>query len=318
MSELRVVRGPILLVWAIGMAAAVLGDASAQDSEMVAVPAGWFTMGATAEQRTATLEFGWPERWRARIATLVDSAAPAHRIYLDDFAIDRHEVTNRDYRDFVLAAGFPAPAFWGQRRHLSAPEQPVVGVSWFEAAAYCSWAGKRLPTEAEWEKAAHGAELQTYPWGDTWDRTRLRNADSSAGVALADFSAWRAWQQASTSDRDKARPADVGSHPNGASPYGVMDMSGNVWEWVADWYHAEYYADTPSHNPAGPSKGARKVLRGGGWDVPRVIATTWFRENVFPPHARGSTVTGLRCARDPIPEADENDDETLDLARGPE
>ena len=271
-------------------------QAQADEPEMALVPGGWFTMGAGADAQAWTMGFGWPGGWTARIADLVKSAGPPREVYLDVFLIDRVETTNRRYRDFVIATGFPSPVFWGRREDLSRPEQPVVGVSWFEAAGYCNWADKRLPSEAEWEKAARGAQPRTYPWGDVWDAQRLHTAEAIAGEPLADFARWRAWQN--RSDKRSAHPADVGSYPKGASPYGVMDMAGNVWEWVADWYAPNYYAEAPARNPSGPAKGARKVLRGGGWDVPRTVATTWFRENVFPPHQRGSTVTGFRCARD--------------------
>ena len=296
-----------------GFGLAAKAQVQAPGADMVLVPAGWFTMGADPDARRRAMGFGWPDGWDERIGALVQSADPVHRVYLEAFLIDRFEITNRRYRDFVVAAGFLPPVFWGRRAELSRPRQPVVGVSWFEAAAYCSWAEKRLPTEAEWEKAARGPQPRDYPWGDVWDRERLHTAEAIAGSGLANFAAWRAWQQQVVDQREVAHPAEVGSYPDGASPYGVMDMAGNVWEWVADWYAADYYATGPSRNPAGPAKGARKVLRGGGWDVPRAVATTWFRENVFVPYLRGSTVTGFRCARDASPA-----DEGLKLVFAPE
>ena len=273
------------------------GHAGAADGEMVLVAAGNFTMGATPEQQRAVMGFGWSPGWYERIDQLVKSAGPPHPVYLVSFFIDKYEVTNRQYTEFVDATQYPAPPFWGNRQ-LRGPDQPVVGVSWHEADAFCRWSGKRLPTEAEWEKAARGTQGFAYPWGDTWSRERSRTAEGIARRPLNDFSAWLEWQQTALQDARVARAAKVGTHPEGASPYGAMDMAGNVWEWVADWYDPSYYERSSIRNPSGPPSGERKVVRGGAWDVPRVVAYTWFRENGFPPDAREASVTGLRCAID--------------------
>jgi hypothetical protein len=121
-------------------------------------------------------------------------------------------------------------------------------------------------------------------------------ADAIAGKPLENFDAWTKWQRAISAGMDTARPAAIGSYPRGASPYGVLDMAGNVWEWVADWYDPEYYATSPARNPTGPETGEDKVLRGGGWDVPQTIPVTWLREQFLPPEFAGSPVTGFRCA----------------------
>ena len=262
---------------------------------MVLVPEGDFVMGATAAELEPVLKYGWSQAWFGRIHHLLSSAGPAHVVYLDEFYIDKFEVTNRKYGAFVGATGHRPPA-WNHDSRFNDPDQPVVGVSWHDAEAFCNWSGKRLPTEAEWENAARGAQGLAYPWGNRWDPSKLRTADRISGLSLDTFDDWFAWQQAMFDDGFGSRPAKVGSYPTGASPYGAMDMAGNVWEWVADWYAPRYYAVSPKRNPTGPPNGLRRELRGGAWDVPKVVAYTWFRENFIPPEIRRSFVTGFRCA----------------------
>jgi sulfatase modifying factor 1 len=199
-------------------------------STLVLVPAGDFLMGGDA---------GFPNE------------RPVHRVRLDAFYIGKGPVTNTQYEQFVQETGHRVPHLddpraarenWDVRRQTYPPgrrDHPVVVVSWRDAVAYCAWAGGRLPTEAEWEKAARGGlEGKLYPWGDAADPGRA-NYDSPAGTT------------------------PVGSYPpNG---YGLHDMAGNVWEWVADWYDAKYYASSPAANPPGPAQGSVRVLRGGAW-----------------------------------------------------
>jgi formylglycine-generating enzyme required for sulfatase activity len=213
----------------------------------VYVPAGEFTMGSDAG--------GSDEK-------------PVHTVYLDSYWVMRTEVTNAQYGRFVDVGGYATERFWtteGWRwrveNNLTLPSRwtdsdfngaayPVVGVSWYEAVAYANWLAERtglslrLPTEAEWEKAARGTDGRIYPWGNEWSPVLANTWESGYGYE---------------------RTAPVGSYANGASPYGALDMVGNVWEWANDWYDSEYYAGSSARNPPGPTSGQYRVLRGGSW-----------------------------------------------------
>jgi len=205
---------------------------------MVYVPAGEFLMGSS----NADGEAGAHEK-------------PQHRVYLDGYWIDQTEVTNAQYRKCVEAGACQEPGCWNNS-DVNAPDQPVVCVSWDDAQVYAAWAGGRLPTEAEWEKAARGTDGRIYPWGDEFDGTRLNYCDRNCESAWKDTSA----------DDGYALTAPVGSYPAGASPYGALDMAGNVWERVADRYDAGYYARSPARNPQGPDAGDGRVSRGGAFN----------------------------------------------------
>ncbi|MFM7173994.1 MAG: formylglycine-generating enzyme family protein, partial [Caldilinea sp.] len=195
--------------------------------------------------------------------------------------IDKYEVTNARYKACVDAGGCTAPgsvASWTRSPYYGTStyaDYPVVNVTWHQASAYCAWAGKRLPTEAEWEKAARGSsDTRKYPWGNSAPDCTKTNYRSCVG--------------------DTSR---VGSYPSGASPYGVMDMGGNVWEWVNDWYSSTYYSVSPSNNPQGPATGeyGTRVLRGGSWVNYDSVVRSANRDYNFPVNWNYST--GFRCVR---------------------
>ena len=219
---------------------------------MVEVPAGPFTMGSNA---------GGPED------------APAHEVDVPAFAIDQWEVTNADFETFVAATGFVTGAedlgkkSWRDSYGEGEDGHPVVRVTWNDAAAYCEWVGKRLPTEAEWEKAARGADALIYPWGNEW-------VSGNANVKEAGIRS----------------PVAVGSYGAGASPFGADDMAGNVWEWTADWYQAY-----PGNSTGDAYYGEQcRVIRGGGWfDEP--VSLTTFNRNCAEPEKTATDELGFRC-----------------------
>jgi formylglycine-generating enzyme required for sulfatase activity len=223
---------------------------------MAFIPAGEFVMGSD----DAPADAG--------VAEAPGDEAPRHVVYLDAFLIDKVEVTRAEYSNFLQALGGPIRACEGYdcggqlQVPPSASEYPVEDASWYGAAAYCRWQGKRLPTEAEWEKAARGTDGRRYPWGNE---------------RLAEFFPYT----------DTLYP--VGNKPGNASPYGVLDMSGNVWEWTSDWYGPDYYRYSPYRNPTGPLGGERKVLRG---TVPALGVT---ERGAKPPSIVFINV-GFRCA----------------------
>jgi formylglycine-generating enzyme required for sulfatase activity len=207
---------------------------------MVYVPAGAFLMGSTLAHATEPVpdcDADGPDDPECRHNDLDET--PQHTVYLDAFWIDRTEVTNAQYLKCVRAGACPTPRCWDEPTYR-APEQPAPCITWDDAQAYAAWVGGRLPTEAEWEKAARGTDGRIYPWGDS-------PPDYRKAVSL--------------SDRRHALP--VGSCPAGASPYGALDMAGNLREWVADWYDEDYYGISPMRNPQGPESGEKRVLRGG-------------------------------------------------------
>lgn len=239
---------------------------------------------------------------------------PQRKIFLNAYWIDLHEVTNRDYLRFIEATGHPAPAheqaaltLWEEGRPFpGSDEHPVVNVSWNEAVAYCRWAGTRLPTEAEWEKAARGTDGRRYPWGNEWDLTLANSASFWAGRTV-EFRGGQEWQAfwvkgegARIAEREglngEVLTLPVGRFSKGKSPYGLVDMAGNVSEWVADFYNPYYYLQGPLSDPPGPAPTILKTIRGGSWLKPTISLRTSDRD-FGQPDSR-LTGVGFRCARD--------------------
>jgi eukaryotic-like serine/threonine-protein kinase len=226
---------------------------------MVYVPEGEFKMGS-------------PQN------TGYDNEHPEHSVYLDAFWIDKTDVTNAMYAMCVKAGDCRMPhntssstrhSYYGDSQYGN---YPVIYVDWNQANTYCQWAEARLPTEAEWEKAARGKDGRSFPWGNTDPTCALANYSGCMGNTTA-----------------------VDAHPSGASPYGALDMAGNVWQLVADRYDPRYYASSPSSNPTGPSSGQIRVLRGGSWYNYQNYVRSAYRNQPDP--TQGLIDVGFRCAR---------------------
>jgi eukaryotic-like serine/threonine-protein kinase len=215
-------------------------------ARIVFIPAGEFTMGSDAESD--------PNFWGAE--------GPRHVVYLDDYWIYEKEVTVGMY-ETCIASGYCPAAFLQLSenpeilQYRSDPQLPMVFVTWEAADYYCSWAADGLPTEAQWEKAARGIDERLFPWGNKPFQQGYANY---CGFECDDSSS-----ELATFDDGYPLTAPVGTFPAGASPYGVMDMAGNVWEWTADFFYPTYYAMSPFENPTGPASGDRHVVRGGGF-----------------------------------------------------
>jgi formylglycine-generating enzyme required for sulfatase activity len=217
---------------------------------IIQIPAGWFLMGENSGRK---------------------SNQSQRRVYLDAFDMHVNEVTRQDFAGFITATGYHAPG-WEPSKDEKDDRLPVVGVLWEDADAYCRWLGMRLPTEAEWEKAARGSDARIYPWGNVWDEHKANTSEGGMGKLL---------------------PA--GSFPEGISPYGILDMTGNAAEWVSDYFDPAYYTYAPDHNPIGPEVIMDRVLRGGSYAGPANYATTFFRDSSH--SARPNYRVGFRCAK---------------------
>ena len=235
-----------------------LSTTTVAETPMVEIPAGEFAMGLDGVQA-------------------LEDERPLHRVWVDRFSMDLHEVATGQYAEFLAATQRPAPWQWNSVDLAQHRDRPVIGVDWSDADAYCRWKGRRLPTEAEWEKSARGTDGRLYPWGN-W----VPNKDIANFALGARFS----YSQVLV---------PVQSYERGKSPYGLYHMAGNVWEWAQDWYAVNYYEVSPEQNPQGPEQGQFKVLRGGSWsDMPKYLLT--YGRFKLPPETRNS-YTGFRCAK---------------------
>lgn len=284
--------------------------------DMALIPEGTFLMGSTEEDISKLLELD-----RNVEAGRFDVEVPQREVYMSAYLIDKYPVTNAEYKKFIESGGYKQRDFWSdagwdyvlRSKPLDSDvvnsaldgedECPVVNVSWYEADAFAKYAGKRLPTEAEWEKAARGTDGRTYPWGNEFDKTRLNCAESKI-----------------------EKPTPVTKYLQGVSDYGCFDMAGNVWEWTADWFDSQYYRSAPDRDPQGPARaedkpffgrpkdvGASiydlepskagsstlsdcKVLRGGSWNGGGVIHIRCANRDYDEPDYKNDTI-GFRCAR---------------------
>ncbi len=242
--------------------------------EMVLVPAGPFLMGSDRKADRNAYKAEMPQR----------------TVYLDSYEIDKYEVTALHYLKFVLETDRRPQLDWrydGGNFQDAMANHPIMHVSWHDADAYCRWAGKRLPSEAEWEKAARGQDGRLFPWGN-----------QMAGLTRANYG--RTGLSGPVRDRPERLLLyppiiSVDKYDNATSPYGIHQMAGNVAEWVADWYDKDYYASAPARNPKGPDAGNNRAFRGGGWidSTPTVRAA---QRNGAPPDTKMNWL-GFRCAR---------------------
>ena len=257
----------IVLMELSGAGRSAAAPAPAPEPGMALIPAGAFTMGSDKKDPK-------PPKGFVMLKPRFVDEHPAHRVSLPAFWLDAYEVTNAQYQTFVDQTKRTPPPIWKSGRYLDGTaDQPVAQVIWDDAASYCQWAGKRLPTEAEWEKAARGTDGREFPWGDTFDAAK-----------------------ANTGLTERRGLTPVGSFQAGKSPYGVYDMVGNVWEWVEDWYRA-YPGSADTSDYYGEKM---KVIRGGGWEGSHYDASHQYRAayRFFAPPALPLGDVGFRCAKD--------------------
>ena len=279
-GELALEEEIFLLRWLAGEGEADM-LAEVLDRSMVLIPAGEFTLGSRSGHT---------------------DEQPQRRIYLDSYEIDRYEVANAQYQRFLRMTGSGLFRNWlspGFKTEQS--DWPVTGVSWLEAAAYCDWAGKRLPSEAEWEKACSGPDGRIYPWGDEWEPEKANTGIQSSAYWPPTLEAIWSLLEIPPGDSDAPRPSPVGSYLRGASGYGVLDMVGNASEWVQDWYSWEGYHDLPEHNPVSDGPPWNHSVRGSGWvdrDGEQDLAADLSRcAKRNSSHTSNDPRLGFRCAR---------------------
>ncbi len=255
------------------------------------VPAGEFTMGSDADDALAEcqkIRSNCERSWFTQ-------EEPPHSVHVDAFWIDKTEVTVRMYglcvdagvcREPTNTNSYTQYSYYG---NSAFDNYPVIYVDWNMAKAYCEWVDRRLPTEAEWEKAARSTNANIYPWGNTFDGSLVNFCDRNCPLDWAN----------NTFDDGHADVAPVGSYPSGKSVYGALDMAGNVWEWVNDWYSVTYYSSSAASNPSGPASGEYRALRSGGWNNFESTARSSDRESFLPTDA--FDYIGFRCAMSATP-----------------
>jgi formylglycine-generating enzyme required for sulfatase activity len=252
-------------------------------NDMVYIPAGWFVMGSSQEDGQIGFEIGVDE-------------LPQQKVYVQGFYIDRYEVTEEEYHRYLLATEQKKyPGYWKEAgradRYTGGYERhPVSDVDWYDAKEYCRWMGKRLPTEAEWEKAARGSDGRLWPWGSEFVAGQANTGESS-----------QLWKAPEGQKGNEGWKAPVGSHPNDVSPYGVYDMAGNVREWTASSYRS--YTGNTVKSIVGSDR--FKILRGGSYMTPAIFSRTAVRVAVLPSVGPRETdgwhsdyTYGFRCAKD--------------------
>ncbi|MBC8231917.1 formylglycine-generating enzyme family protein [bacterium] len=309
-------------------------------AEMILIPAGEFLMGSTKKEARDTeekwglkeglLESETPQHivyldafyidkyevTNAQYQKFVDEtghrvpAVPTKEEVIAAFQSERSELgeESEEISDLQINATIQeltktlSPWAWKDGTYPPGKSHhPVVLVNWYDAQAYANWAGKRLPTEAEWEKAARGTDGRFYPWGNDWDGTRCNSAERIAQKPLLTLQAalrWfdDEWKTLAPIKRSQNTTVPVGSYRKGRSSYGVHDMAGNVFEWCADWYDKDYHSHSPKQNPPGPKNGNTRVLRGGSWNYPGFKLRSTYRNRHAP--SIGGSPNGFRCVRD--------------------
>lgn len=282
---------------------------------MLLIPVGSFLMGSTQENIDKLLELDTNIE-----AKRLQNEIPQREVFMDAYFIDKYPVTNAEFKKFIESDGYTKKDFWSddgwkyisKTNHSESDDLkdivkadndcPVTNITWYEAEAFAKWVGKRLPTEAEWEKAARGTDGRTYPWGNEFDKTMLNCSEE---------------------EHKKATP--VSQYSKGKGVYDCVDMVGNVWEWTTDWYDSKYFSSAPNKNPQGPDKAEEspyfgkpenvgisiydmdsstgseeltgcKVIRGGSWNGSGLIHVRCANRDYDEPTFKNDTI-GFRCAK---------------------
>ncbi len=243
--------------------------------EMVLLSGGTFWMGLSEKEAEKMNQLGRKDGIR-NARQIMEVEMPRHKVTLKAFYIDKYEVTNQEFAAFVNETGYRPQANWVKYNTKGREDHPVVALTWYDANAYAKWAGKRLPTEAEWEFAARGVSEQTlFPWGNKISKD-LANYSSKQSYAYSPINTM-----------------EIGNYP--ANSFGLYDVAGNAGEWCADWYDEGYYSASPEENPTGPDQGENKVVRGGAWGTPAFYLRVASRGSFNPKYFDHRI--GFRCAR---------------------